>query len=93
MIDKAADVLWTHWTWWTLCANPCNTGTRTRTRTCIPETSDFYGGVNGCRSPGQQTQNCYGNVSPGNSHVLQLIYSVALTHEKNHRFLGDENST
>ena len=84
----AVDVLWSHWTWWTLCTNPCNTGTRTRTRTCIPDTNDFYGGVNGCRSPGQQTENCYGNVTPGNPHT-QRFTPIILFVKYIHRIMNE----
>ena len=56
---------WNPWGWWTLCDNPCDSGTRTRTRTCIIPSRGLYGGLKKCHYGGMQTQNCSESVQPG----------------------------
>ena len=58
-------VYWTHWSWWSLCENPCDSGTRIRTRQCVPSATAKYGGTNNCTGLAEETQSCSQGVNPG----------------------------
>ena len=59
---------WTHWSWWTLCNNPCDSGTRTRTRLCVPNSGAKYGGTNNCTNLSDEIQACAETIQPGICH-------------------------
>ena len=71
--DMAQDVRWTHWSWWSLCNNPCNTGTRTRSRTCIPNSEASHGGTNYSIDLAEHQQSCAGNAKIGNVNLFISI--------------------
>ena len=68
------DVNWNHWSWWTLCNNPCNSGSRTRMRTCVPQTQAKYGGTNHCTDLAEEAQDCNGNVQAGKNTCFRVSY-------------------
>ena len=72
----AVNVYWNHWSWWTLCSNPCSSGTRTRTRQCIPHHGNWYGGINGCPDSKDETQDCSTSVQPGILHRSYIKLTV-----------------
>jgi len=54
------DGVWSPWSTWTECTVTCNTGTRTRTRTCNSPEPDEYG--QDCQGDAIETEDC--NTSP-----------------------------
>ncbi len=50
---------WTCWTEWTTCSQPCNSGTRSRQRTCVPDPTSNPGPLD-CTGNPVETLACTG---------------------------------
>lgn len=74
-LDLSESTYWTHWSWWTLsCENPCNDGTRSRTRQCEPTSGAKYGGINNCTNLAEETEDCSANLKPGKYSPISEHY-------------------